>query len=266
MSLPLSKSITLGRFVPGESAMHRLDPRAKILAFTLWLIALTLTAGSGWLLTALCLFLAIGRASRLPLSLVLGNFKPLAPVLFLTLIFNAWLVDGRPLSVPAAEIPFTAEGVERGIFLCLRLSVLVLGTSLLTLTTSPLSLADGLEGLLRPFERFRIPVHELALTATIALRFIPFLADEAGRIYNAQRARGADFGGSILNRARRLIPLLVPLFVSAYARADRLAVAMEARGYAGGSGRTRYRELKMGAADVAFTATGVIGGTGLLLT
>lgn len=265
MSLPLSKSITLGRFVPGDSVMHRLDPRAKILAFTAWLVALTLTAHSLLLAGALGLFVVTAKASGLPARMVTGNFKPLMPVLILTLVFNAWLVEGRPIPMPGVETAITVEGLERGVYLCLRLSVLVLGTSLLTLTTSPMSLADGIEGLLRPFERIRLPVHELALTATIALRFIPFLADEAGRIYNAQRSRGADFGGSLVNRARRLIPLLVPLFVSAYARADRLAVAMEARGYTGGTGRTRFRELRMGGSDLAFTACGLLGGTALFI-
>jgi energy-coupling factor transport system permease protein len=243
--------------------MHRLDPRAKILALTTWLVALTLTANSLLLVGALCLFIITAKASGLPARLVLGNFKPLMPVLILTLIFNMWLIEGRP--IPGFGTSLSVEGVQRGVYLCLRLSVLVLGTSLLTLTTSPLSLADGIESLLRPLETVRLPVHEMALTVTIALRFIPFLADEADRIYNAQRARGADFGGSLINRARRLVPLLVPLFVSAYARADRLAVAMEARGYAGGLGRTRYRQLRMGATDLAFTAFGLLGGAGIIL-
>tara|TARA_Y100000588_G_scaffold7100_3_gene8383 strand:- start:4375 stop:5220 length:846 start_codon:yes stop_codon:yes gene_type:complete len=265
VSLPLSKAITFGRFVPGNSPLHRLDPRAKILTLSLWIIALTLTARSPMLVGALLVFIVAARLGELPIRLLLGNFKPLMPVLLLTLAFNAWLIEGQAIVLAGKPTVLTIEGLERGLFLCLRLSVIVVGTSLLTLTTSPLSLADGLEELLKPLERLKLPVHELALTGTIALRFIPYLTDEAGRIYNAQRARGADFSGSLINRARRLVPLLVPLFVAAYARADRLAVAMEARGYAGGRGRTRYRMLKMSGLDLTVTMAGLLGGTLVLL-
>lgn len=262
VGLPLSKAVSLGRYVPGASVVHRLDPRTKILTCTGWLIALAFAEDTTLLSSALVVCFGLAALARLPLRLILGNFQPLAPIVALTVFFNGLMIPGQNLTVLDHVTGFSNEGLAQGLFLGLRILVLVTWVSLLTLTTSPLALAGGVESLLSPFGRMGFPVHEMALTATIALRFIPFLADEAGRIYDAQRARGADFGGSVFTRARKLVPLLVPLFVAAYARADRLAVAMEARAYSGGEGRTRYRRLRLLPTDGLLL---LVSGAGLLL-
>jgi energy-coupling factor transport system permease protein len=242
--LPLLKDITLGRFIPGRSVVHKLDPRSKILATGCLVIAL-MAAQSGLAVSVLLLlFVVVAITARLPARLLVGNLKPLLPLILLTFGLNAILTPGRTiLELPGGIGHLTDAGIYRGLFLTGRFAGLVLVVSLLTLTTSPLDLADGLEWLLAPFRRIGVPTHELAMTTTIALRFIPILVDEANRLRNAQLARGADFGGGPVRRIRSLFPLLLPLFVSAFGRADRLAVAMEARCYRGEEGRTRYRVL-----------------------
>jgi len=206
-------------------------------------------SGSSLVCATLFVILAT-RASRLPVRAVLGNLRPLTPILILTFALNAWATSGRPaIPIPLGLGALTYEGLARGLFLVFRLSALVLGTSLLTLTTSPLGLADGLESLLSPLKRLRVPVHELAMTTTIALRFVPMLVDEVDRLQKAQLARGADFTGGPIKRVRAVFPLLLPLLVSAFGRADRLAVAMEARCYGGDVGRTRYRVLVFSGRD-----------------
>ena len=264
-ALPVLKDITLGRYVPGESALHRLDPRTKIVGAGVLAIGL-LGARSGFTPVGFILcVLFLARACRFPLRLLAGNLRPLLPLLALTLILNALLTPGQTCyEIPLGAGRFTCEGVERGLFLVARLSSLVLGTSLLTLATSPLELADGLEALLRPFRRIGLPAHELAMTTTIALRFVPILVDEADRLRKAQLARGADFGGGPVRRIRSLFPLLLPLFLSAFGRADRLAIAMEARCYQGDRGRTRYRTYSLGAMDGVALAGAVLG-SGLAL-
>jgi energy-coupling factor transport system permease protein len=242
--VPFLKDITLGRFIPGGSVVHRLDPRSKILA-TGCLVAALMAARSGPMAGLLLALLAVlAAAARLPAGLLLGNLKPLVPLLLLTFGLNALLTPGRVIWVlPGGMGDVTDAGVLRGLFLSGRFTGLVLVASVLTLTTSPLDLADGLEWLLTPLKKVGVPTHELAMTTTIALRFIPILIDEADRLRNAQLSRGADFGGGPIRRVRCLFPLLLPLFVSAFSRADRLAVAMEARCYRGDEGRTRYRVL-----------------------
>lgn len=239
------KDLTLGQYIETGSLVHHLDSRLKILA-TASLITLLFLIQElrGYLILGVFLVGAVLLA-RLPLRLVLKGIRPLLWFILLTVVLNVLMVEEGPLLWAAGPLRVTAGGLERGIFMGVRLILLILITSLLTLTTSPLTLTDGLELLLAPFKRVGVPAHELAMMMTIALRFIPTLLDETDRIMKAQMARGADFErGRITERIRNLIPLLVPLFISAFRRADELAIAMEARCYRGGEGRTRLRELK----------------------
>ena len=215
-----------------------------------------MAAGSGLATAALLILLGfLAATAQLPLRMLLGNLKPLLPLLLLTFGLNAILTPGSPVAaLPLGLGEVTAAGLKRGLFLSGRFAALVLAASVLTLTTSPLDLADGLESLLKPLRRVGVPTHELAMTTTIALRFIPILIDEADRLRNAQLARGADFGGGPVRRVRSLFPLLLPLFVSAFSRADHLAVAMEARCYRGDVGRSRYRQLRWGWSECLTTA------------
>ncbi|MDI3280983.1 MAG: energy-coupling factor transporter transmembrane component T [Bacillota bacterium] len=239
------KDLTLGQYIETGSLVHHLDSRLKILA-TAGLITLLFLVRDlrGYLVLAVFLAGAVFLA-RLPFRLVLKGIRPLVWFILLTVVLNILMVEEGPLLWSAGPLRVTAGGLERGIFMGVRLVLLILITSLLTLTTSPITLTDGLEHLLAPFKRVGVPAHELAMMMTIALRFIPTLLDETDRIMKAQMARGADFEhGRITERIRNLIPLLVPLFISAFRRADELAMAMEARCYRGGEGRTRLRELK----------------------
>jgi energy-coupling factor transport system permease protein len=246
----LLTDITLGRYVQGTSLIHILDPRAKIICTVLLMTSLL---GGRSALALGCTILLIGlfgQISKLPVRLLLGNLKPVLPLLVLTVFLHAWTMPGETLvTLPGGVGTFTQEGMGQGAFLAARFSAFVLGTSLLTLTTSPLELADGLESLLGPLKRIRFPVHEFAMTVTIALRFIPILVDEADRLRKAQLARGADFGGGPIKRIRSMLPLLMPLFISAFTRADKLAIAMEARCYRGDFERSRFRVLAFAFAD-----------------
>ena len=249
--------ITLGRYIATESVVHRLDPRTKLLA-TLMVMSSVIIGNRFEPLYLFSVFLgSVVLLSRLYVRLVLKNIRPFLWLFAFTFLLHAFLTPGRTWYVsPGGWVTLTREGVEKGLFFSFRLSVLVVAASLMTLTTSPLDLADGLERLLRPFQRLGLPTHELAIMVSIALRFIPTLIEEADRLRKAQLARGADFGGNLLRRVRSLIPLLVPLFLSAFRRADQLAVAMEARGYRGGQGRTHFIELKFKRSDyVALAVT-----------
>ncbi len=239
------KDITIGQYIPGDSIVHGLDPRTKILITLTYIIGLFLIKGL-WGYGAMTLFtVTVIFLSRLPLKYILKGLKPLLMIMSITLLAHAFMTEGTPL-YRLGPLTITNEGLIRGIEMVWRLGLLIMFTSLLTLTTSPLDLTDGIERLLKPGKRIGIPAHEIAMMMTIALRFIPTLLDEAERIMKAQMARGADFeSGSIFKRARNLIPLLVPLFISAFRRADDLAIAMEARCYRGGEGRTKFKELKV---------------------
>ena len=239
------KDITLGQYYPGESPIHALDPRAKIL-LTIAYIAAVFVAQSyyGFLIIA-ALVLGAVVLSSIPVGFFLKTLKPLRWIILFTFILNVFFVPGESVIFSWWIITITLEALERAIFLAIRLILLISGTSLLTLSTSPILLTDGIERLLSPFRRFRFPAHELAMMMTIALRFIPTLLEEAQKIMKAQLSRGADFeSGNPIRRAKNLIPLLVPLFVSAFRRAEELALAMEARCYHGGEGRTRMRVLR----------------------
>jgi len=245
------KDITLGQYFPGTSFIHRLDPRTKILCIIIYItVIFCIQSFEGYgvlaIFTAICIF-----SSKIPFRYVIKGVKPILIFVALTAIFNLFLTNGRVLW-SWGFIKITYEGLNLAIFMVLRLFFLVLGTSLLTLTTSPIALTDGIENLLSPFKKIGIPAHELAMMMTIALRFVPTLLEETEKIIKAQTARGADFeSGNIISRAKAMIPILIPLFISAFRRADDLAVAMESRCYRGGENRTRLKSLKMGKTDFA---------------
>ncbi|MBQ7097004.1 MAG: energy-coupling factor transporter transmembrane protein EcfT [Clostridia bacterium] len=244
------KDITLGQYFPGSSFVHRLDPRTKILCIIIYIVAVFcvdtyIGYGVVALFTALCIY-----SSKIPFRFVVKGVKPIMVFVAITALFNLFLTDGR-VAWSLGFLKITYEGINMAIFMVLRLFFLVLGTSLLTLTTSPIALTDGIEHLLSPFKRLGLPAHELAMMMTIALRFVPTLLEETDKIVKAQTARGANFdSGNLLKKAKAMIPILIPLFVSAFRRADDLAVAMECRCYRGGQNRTRLKVLKMGTVDL----------------
>ena len=243
--------ITLGQYYPGNSFIHRLDPRTKILSTLLLIIAVFLanTAVGYAALSAMVLFIIL--ISGLPFMLVLKSVKPLLFIIVLTLVLHAVMGQGEHVLYQWNFIRVTEEGLRLGVQMAMRLILLLMISSILTFTTSPIVLTDGIEALLRPFRVIGVPAHELAMMMTIALRFIPTLMEETDRIIKAQTARGADFsGGNLLVRAKNMLPILVPLFISAFRRADDLAVAMEARCYRGGEGRTRMHQLAYRSGDV----------------
>lgn len=250
------KNITLGQYFPGESFIHLMDPRAKILGTMIFIAALfladnTIAYGIVTFFVIFCLGL-----SKLPARLLWRAVKPLWIIIFFTMGIHIFTTPGTPIW-SYSFLTITEEGLTMGLAMTVRLVYLILFSSLLTYTTSPLKLTDGIEQLLNPFKGIGVPAHELAMMMTIALRFIPTLLEETERIMKAQTARGADFAtGSLIQRAKNMIPLLVPLFISAFRRADELATAMEARCYRGGENRTRMKELSISYRD--YVGIGVI--------
>ncbi|MBO4235426.1 MAG: energy-coupling factor transporter transmembrane protein EcfT [Firmicutes bacterium] len=244
------RDITLGQYYSGNSPVHRLDPRTKILlvfAYIISLFAVKDFIGFAICGAALAIVVII---SRIPLSFILRGMKPIMMILAFTFILNIFMVDGHILW-QWKFLKITEEGIYRALFMGLRLILLIISSSLLTLTTKPIALTDGLEKLMSPLAAIKVPTHEIAMMMSIALRFIPTLLSETDKIMKAQQARGADFEtGNILQRAKSLIPILVPLFISAFRIASDLAMAMEARCYRGGRGRTRMNEIKYGINDV----------------
>lgn len=241
--------ILLGQYFPGDSFVHRLDPRTKIIVVMLFISSIFLAEtflAYGILTLFTCVVIGI---AGIPAGMVLRSIKPLWIIVLLTLGIHVFTTPGNVV-YSWKFITITKEGLTQGSLMSMRLILLIVMSSLLTFTTSPIALTDGIERLLKPFKKIGVPAHELAMMMTIALRFIPTLLEETDRIMKAQMARGADFSsGNIVRRARNMIPLLVPLFISAFRRADELAIAMEARCYRGGDSRTRMKELKMGAID-----------------
>ncbi len=249
------KDITLGQYFPGNSFVHRLDPRTKLLILVIYIVALF--TASNWISYGIVLaFLAISIwISTIPLKSILRGMKPLVMILIFTGILNLFFTAGETVLVSFWGIDITLEGIVRAVFMMARILMLITGTFLLTYTTSPISLTDGLESLLGPLKVLRLPVHELSMMMCIALRFIPTLIEETDKIMSAQKARGADFeSGNLMQRVKALVPILVPLFISAFRRADELATAMECRCYQGGDGRTKMKLLRYKRAD--FTAFG----------
>jgi energy-coupling factor transport system permease protein len=245
------KNLTIGQHYPVESPIHDLDPRLKIIITFIFIISLFLIESfTGYLIVIAFLTVTI-TLSKVPVKFVIKGLRPILFIIMITFIINLLMTPGRVIYT-IGFIKITEEGLRQAGFMAIRLTLLIMGTSLLTLTTSPIILTDGIESLLKPFKRFGLPAHELAMMMTIALRFIPTLMEETEKIMKAQKSRGADFeSGNIMSRAKNLVPLLVPLFVSAFRRADELAMAMEARCYRGGENRTRMRQMKIKKVDYA---------------
>lgn len=243
--------LSIGRYLPIETPLHRLDARTKIVCISLIVVSLFVSPVWQGGLAGLFAIAILSVGSGIPSTYLTANLRPLLPILVLTLLLNGWMTPGKQVW---DGLSLTEEGLGRGALLCLRLVLIVTVTGLLSLTTTPLELADGIQSLCGPLTRLRIPVHELALTATIALRLIPLLIDEAVRIRNAQLSRGASAHGPLHKRVRDAAAVLVPLFASAFSRSERIAEAMEARGYTGAAGRTRYREPQFGKEDILAAA------------
>ena len=245
------KDITLGQYFPGNSPIHRLDPRTKILLMIAYIVLVFLVENMWLYLLPAALVVFTVALANIPMSYLYRSLKPLRWLLVFMFVINLFFTAGETVLFEFWIIHITKEALHRSVFILIRLVLLVSGTSLMTLTTSPISLTDGLERLLMPLKKIRFPAHELAMMMTIALRFIPTLLEEADKISKAQLARGADFeSGNIVKRAKNMIPILVPLFVSAFRRADELAMAMESRCYHGGEGRTRMKVLHFSRNDL----------------
>ena len=253
------KDITLGQYFPGNSPIHRLDPRTKLLMLLVYIVALFLAVSWVSYAVMLAFLLAVIRISTIPLKSILHGLKPLVMILVFTGVLNLFFTDGDHVLVSFWFITITREGVIRAVLMLARIMMLVVATFLLTYTTSPISLTDGLESLLGPLKKIHVPVHELSMMMCIALRFIPTLIEETDKIMSAQKARGADFeSGSLKDRIKALVPILVPLFISAFRRADELATAMECRCYHGGEGRTKMNLLRYGRNDFFAYGLGVL--------
>ena len=254
------KDITLGQFFPGDSVAHRLDPRTKLILEVLYIVALF--TANDWFVSYAFLALVLAGAiavSKVPLRSLVRGLKPVVIIVCFTGIINLFWTPGETVLFSWWIITVNLEGVYRAFFMVIRIIMLIMGTFLMTYTTSPITLTDGLETLLGPLKKLRLPIHELSMMMSIALRFIPTLIEETDKIMSAQKARGADFeSGSVLQRAKAMVPLLVPLFISAFRRADELAVAMECRCYHGGEGRTKLRLLRYQGIDYAAFAIGIL--------
>ncbi len=243
------KDITLGQYFPGSTVVHRLDPRSKLILVVVYITALFIAKGLAGYLTVFAFLCAAFATAKIKPSVALKGLKPLLFLICLTGILNLFFTPGEPL-IRIWKLTVTKEGLFGALFMIWRIMMLVTGTFMLTYTTSPIALTDGLESLLGPLRYLKAPVHELSMMMCIALRFIPTLIEETDKIMSAQKARGADFeSGNLLRRAKALIPILVPLFVSAFRRADELAIAMECRCYRGGEGRTRMKQLRYARRD-----------------
>jgi energy-coupling factor transport system permease protein len=245
------RNITIGQYFPGKSVIHRLDPRSKLLlSFSFIIVLFMMQSGLGYAVLALATLCTL-YVSKVPVRMVLRGLRPILIILSLTIVLHIFTTREGVLLLDWAFVKVYSGGLINGFLLAFRLVLLVMATSMLTLTTSPIALTDGIESLLGPFRRFGVPAHELAMMMTIALRFIPTLIEEAEKIMKAQLARGADFeSGGLIRRAKALLPLLVPLFVSAFRRADELAMAMEARCYRGGDSRTKFKVLRYTTVDL----------------
>ena len=244
------KNVTIGQYYPVDSIIHRLDPRTKIVGTLLYIVSLFLFRTFSGFIVVGTVFAGILILSKVPFRYLLRGLKPILFILVFTMICNFFLADGEVLW-QWKFLKLTREGIQRGFFMGIRLALLVFGTSIMTYTTTPNSLTDGLERLMSPLRVIHFPVHELAMMMSIALRFIPILAEEAQRISKAQMARGADMeSGGLIRRAKAMVPILIPLLISSFRRAFDLATAMEARCYHGGKGRTKMKPLRYGLRDL----------------
>ncbi len=253
------KDITLGQYFPGNSLLHRLDPRFKII-ITLLMIMMLFTGDSIWGLAIGAAFTALSVIlSKIPLKMFIKSTKPLLPFLLLTALLNLFFVSTGEVYWKWKFLKLTSDGISISIFMVVRIVLLIAGTSLLTYTTSPITLTDAVERLLSPLKKLKFPVHELSMMMSIALRFIPTLIEETDKLMSAQKARGAELdSGSFMKRIKNMISILIPLFISAFRRADELATAMECRCYNGGEGRTRLRQMKSSYVDYIALTVSVI--------
>lgn len=254
------RDITLGQFFPGKSIIHRLDPRTKLILLVIYIVMLFVA--DSWLSYGIMLLILVSciHLSRIPLKAIVRGMKPVVMILIFTGVLNLFFTDGGTVLVDFWIITITSEGLIRAIFMMSRILMLISGTFLLTYTTSPISLTDGLESLMGPLKKLHVPVHELSMMMCIALRFIPTLIEETDKIMCAQKARGADFeSGNIMQKAKALVPILVPLFISAFRRADELATAMECRCYQGDVGRTKMKLLRYSRGDLEAFCFGILG-------
>lgn len=245
------RDITLGQYYQADSVIHKLDPRVKLVATITFIISLFVVQNFiGYIIAALFLVLSI-KLSKVPFRFMIKGMKAIVFLLLITVVFNLFLTPGEAL-VSVWKLTITKEGLKTAVFMAIRLMFLIVGSSVMTLTTTPNSLTDGMEKLMNPLKKIKVPVHEIAMMMSIALRFIPILIEETDKIMKAQIARGADFeSGNLIKKAKSLVPLLVPLFISAFRRANDLAMAMEARCYRGGDHRTKMKPLKYRKRDAA---------------
>lgn len=243
------KNISIGQYFPGDSFIHKLDPRVKLYSVLLFILSIFFVKNFlMYIPIAIFIFMAIFVA-KLPIKMILKSLKSVMFIVLMTVVFNIFLTPGE-IVFKFWIFSVTKEGITISLFMAIRIFLLILGTSVLTLTTSPIALADGLEYVMKPLEKIGFPSHAVAMMMTIALRFIPTILEEMDKIIKAQSSRGADFeSGNLFKRAKNLVPILVPLFINAFKRADELAVAMEARCYRGGEGRTKMKALKYGIND-----------------
>lgn len=243
------KNISIGQYFPGDSFVHRLDPRLKLYSMLLFIISIFFIESFLVYIPVVILILSTILVSKLPLKMILKSLKGVMFIVLMTVVLNIFLTPGE-IIFKYWIFSITKEGVRISFFMAIRITLLIMGTSVLTLTTSPIALADGLEYSMKPLEKLRFPSHAVAMMMTIALRFIPTILEEMDKIVKAQTSRGADFeSGNLIKRAKNLVPLLVPLFINAFRRAEELAVAMESRCYRGGEGRTKMRALKYSKKD-----------------
>ena len=251
------RDITLGQYYPADSILHKLDPRVKLVTTIVFLIALFVADDWVGYLVATVFLVAVIKLSKVPFHFMVKGLRAIFFILLITMFFNLFLTPGDVVLVQIWKLKITDKGLHTAIFMAIRLIYLILGSSVMTLTTTPNDLTDGLEKLMSPLKKLHVPVHEVAMMMSIALRFIPILLEETDKIMKAQIARGADFeNGNLIQKAKNLVPLLVPLFISAFRRANDLAMAMEARCYRGGEGRTKMKPLVYAKRD--YYAYGVV--------
>ena len=245
------RDITIGQYFPGHSPVHRMDPRMKLILTIFYIVVLFVVSNPFGFIPAIFFLGCSYRVARIPVKMIVKSIKPILPIILFTSILNLFFISGESVIFEIGPIHMTWQGVYTAARMALRLVLLIAGTSLMTYTTSPISLTDAIERLLGPLKVVHFPVHELAMMMSIALRFIPTLVEETDKIMSAQKARGADMdSGGLIHRAKALVPILIPLFISAFRRAEELALAMECRCYRGGEGRTRMKQLRYSRLDL----------------
>ena len=261
------RDITIGQHFPGNSPLHTYDPRAKLVVTLAYVVLLFAAANPLGLALSVGVLAALYAVARIPFKMIGKSLKPILPIILFTAVLNLFFITGETVLFSLGILKIYAEGVRFAVLMAVRVVALIAGTSLLTYTTSPIVLTDAIEQLLKPLEKISFPVHELAMMMTIALRFIPTLIEETDKIMNAQKARGALLdSGTLTERVRALVPVLIPLFISAFRRADELAMAMECRCYHGGAGRTRLKVLRFTRRDALYTLVCVLAFGAILST